>query len=439
MKILVLDKWGGDGGLDWALRAQDAGHQVKHHFTNEPRAQFYGKGLIERVDDWRRWALWADLVLLTDNTKWLAQVEPYRKHGIKIIGATQASAAWELDRNLAMSIFKKHKIDVPPYREFSDYDAAIAYVKREERPFVSKPCGDEPDKALSYVAKSPADLVYMLERWKRASKLKGKFLLQEKVGGIEMAVGGWFGPGGFNDGWCENWEEKKMMPGNLGVATGEMGTTVRYVKKSKLAEKVLKPLEDALAATGHVGYVDVNCIIGEDGTPWPLEFTMRPGWPTFNIQQVLHEGDPAEWLANLYDGRDAHNLAMDTIAVGCVLAIPDFPYSRLTGKEVVGIPIYGLTPKNLHNVHPCQVMQGEAPQDVNGKVVTMPCWTTAGDYVLVASGTGETVQQARRGAYRLLKEIKVPNSPMWRIDIAQRLKKELPELQAMGYATGMEY
>jgi phosphoribosylamine--glycine ligase len=173
-----------------------------------------------------------------------------------------------------METFEAHGIPVPDYREFSNFDQAIAYVKKEDRPFVSKPSGDA-DKALSYVAKSPADLVYMLERWKKSSKLKPPFILQEKIDGIEMAVGGWLGPHGFNKGWLENFEFKKLCNGDLGCATGEQGTVLRYVAKSKLAKQVLAPFADTLVDAGYTGYVDVNCIIDESGQPWPLEFTMR--------------------------------------------------------------------------------------------------------------------------------------------------------------------
>lgn len=432
-----MDK--GAFALDWLMRCQAAGHQVKWYVPPNPKNDQIGKGLVPRVAEWRDWIRWADIVFLSDNVLWLTQLEPYRREGVKIIGPSPETAAWELDRNEGMRVFKKHGIEIPPYREFSDYDSAIAYVKREGRAFVSKPCGDEPDKSLSYVAKSPADLVYMLERWKSAKRHKGSFILQEKVSGVEMAVGGWFGPGGFNQGWCENWEEKKLMNGNLGVATGEQGTVVRYVRSSRLADKVLAPMAGTLEKMGYCGYIDVNCIIGEDGTPWPLEFTMRPGWPTFNIQQVLHTGDPAEWLEHLASGRDARSISLDKIATGVVLSIPDYPYSHITRKEVWGIPIYGLKPAMMERIHPCEIQLGDAPQDVNGKVVKTPCWTTAGDYVLVASGLGDTVSQARGQAYRTLKALKVPNSPMYRTDIGQRLAKELPSLQSNGYARQMAY
>jgi phosphoribosylamine--glycine ligase len=442
MKVLFIASNGGDGMLDIVIRAQDAGHQCKYFFPKTtPRDDYIGKGLVTYTDDWRGWMRWADLVILGDNTKYLRDIDAWRKRdGLKVIGASQAAAEWELNRTLGQKVFKKAGIEVAPYREFKDYDQAIAYVKRENRRFVSKPCGDEPDKALSYVAKSPADLVYMLERWKKAQKLKGSFILQEFIGGTEMAVGGWFGSGGFNEGWFENWEFKQLMAGDRGPNTGEMGTVGRYVKKSKLADAVLRPLEDALGDLDYCGYVDVNTIIDDKGQAWPLEFTMRFGWPTFNLQQaLLKEKDPVSWLADLSEGRDSRPWLLSKTAVTVVMALPDFPYSKATQKEVVGVPVYGITSNLMENIHPCQMMWGEAPQDLNGKIIHAPMMLTAGDYVLTTTGTGDSVREARTKAYRTLERLKAPSSPFWRPDIGQRLKKQLPEIQAHGYATGMEF
>jgi phosphoribosylamine--glycine ligase len=223
------------------------------------------------------------------------------------------------------------------------------------------------------------------------------------------------------------------------VATGEQGTVLRYVDSSRLAKKVLSPLAAFLRTANYVGYVDVNCIIDDDGHPWPLEFTMRPGWPTFQIQQELHEGDPLQWLYDLATGKDPKIFKLDTIALGAVLSIPDYPYSHLTRKEVTGIPIYGITPALRPHVHLCEVMAGEAPVTENLKIVRRKTPVTAGDYVLVVSSTGDTVNAAARTTYGRLKKLLVPNSPMWRTDIGLRLKQELPKIQAHGFATGMLY
>ena len=436
MKILVVDKFG--ASLNWTMRCIEDGHKVKWYVSNDEKVALVGKGIVDRVSDPREWYRWADLIVFTDNTKWMREADAWRTAGWPVIAPGVAGADWELKRAVGMDVLKKAGIKVADSKPFTTYDPAIAYVKKEMRRFVSKPDSDD-NKALSYCAKSPADMVYMLERWKRNKTLKGNFILQEFTSGTEMAVGGWYGPGGFNKGWCENFEFKKLMNGDLGVATGEQGTVVRHVAKSLLADKVLKPVEDQLAKINYVGYIDVNCIIDDDGTPWPLEFTMRPGWPLFNICQEVHKGDHAEWLMQLYEGKDARNFELDKVIVGVVMSIPDYPYSHLTRKEVNGVPLYGMTPSIKHSVHPCEMMESEAPHEENGKIVTRKCLASAGDYVLVTTGQGDTITEAKKGAYRVLKKLSMPNSPMYRTDIGDRLKKQLPTIQAMGYADNLKF
>lgn len=435
MKLLLIDDNG--EGLDYALRVQRDGHDVRHFIRQTPGTKNIGRGLVQLVDDYRGWVRWADLVVMTDNVRYVYDFDQrWRREGVKVVGATQETAAWETHRDVGMKVFKDAGVSVPPYKMFTDYDDAIAFVKREDKRFVSKPSGCD-DKAMSYCSKTPEDMIFMLQRWKKLGKIKSAFIMQDFIPGIEMAVGGWFGPGGFNDGWCENFEFKKFMNDDKGIATGEQGTILRYVRNSKLARKVLEPVADQLEKAGYVGYVDVNCIVDDTGTPWPLEFTMRMGWPTFNIQQALHEGDHLQWLMDLYTGEDARNWCMNEIAAGVVISIPDYPYSRLTGKEVTGIPLYGLT--DWDHVHPCQMMMGTAPQKLKSTFADVPMLVTAGDYVMVMTGTGHDVKTATDETYRRLEKLVMPNSPMYRTDIGRRLRKQMPKLHAMGYATGMEF
>jgi phosphoribosylamine--glycine ligase len=271
-------------------------------------------------------------------------------------------------------------------------------------------------------------MIFMLGRWKELYGSKTDIIIQKFIPGIEMAVGGWFGPHGFNVGWLENFEFKKLMNDDVGVNTGEMGTVIRYVKKSKLADEMLVPLIAELKKSGHTGYVDVAVIIDEKGKPWPLEFTMRPGYPTFNIQQGLHDGDCADWMLDLIEGEDANNLILDIVSTGVIVAIPDFPYNNLKGLDVVGFPIYGLEQPLEQCYHPCEVMLGKTDSVV-----------TAGSYVMVCTGTGETIKQSSENAYKSLGNICIPGGLLYRTDIGKRLKKQLPKLQKFGYAVNMVY
>ena len=434
MKLLLLDV--GGNFLDFALRCKAAGHEVKLFIAPDKNGERIpvGDGMVEKINDWTKWMRWANLVVLSDNTRYIAALEPYRKFGYPIFGSNLAAQAMELDRSVGQRIFKEAGIATLPYKTFTSYNDAEAYVRKTMGRFVSKPSGDA-DKSLTYCSKSPQDMIYMLQRWKKLGKLKQPFILQEFCPGVEMAIGGWFGKGGWNSALSINYEHKKLMNGDKGVATGEMGTVMKYVTKDKLADKVLFPVSDYLMKIGYTGYIDVAVIIAEDGTPYPMEFTARFGWPHFQITGALHQGDPCECMADLIEGYDSLSVSSD-VATGVVCTIPDFPYNKVNRKDLSGIPVY--SDMNA-NIHPCEIMLGKAPVEQGNKVVDMPNWVTAGSYLLVATGTDPTVSGSARKAYSVLKNIEIPNSPMYRTDIGARLKKELPILQAMGYAKDMVY
>ena len=439
MRLLVIDP-DGSNGLDLCIRAQDHGHEVKLAIRSE-KNKLVGTGFVEVVRDPRDWFRWANLIVATDNNVYLRDLDLHRADGGLVIAATQEVAQWEINRQLGQAILKKAGIATIPSTTFHDYDAAIRHVKKNMKRYVSKPTGDgTADKALSYVSSGPDDMIYMLERWKKLGKLKTPFILQDFVAGVEMGVAGWFGPGGWNEGWEENFEFKKLMNDDFGPATGEQGTVMRYVTTSKLANKMLKPLTDTLEKAGYVGDIDVNCIIDEKGQAWPLEFTARLGWPAFNLQIALLQGDPVEWLHSLATGKDYRGLLHDQVCVGVVMSIPDYPYSHLTRKEVCGIPVYGSTKASLwKHIHPCEMQLCPAPKQINGQILTIPQPSTAGDYVLTMTAVAPTVRDAALTCYRRLDRLKVPNSPMYRTDVGKRLAKDLPKIQAKGYATNLLY
>lgn len=440
MKILIIDA--GGVCLDFALRCLAAGHQVKafiRHNKDGSRSEV-GDGLIQRVSHWEDHMKWADLIFCTDNTFYIHPLERYRDEGYPIIGPSIDTNRWEQDREFGAKIMERCGIPTIPSKKFSKYDEAISYVLKNPNRYVSKPIGDG-DKAMSYVSKNPADMVYMLQYWKKKNAYKGDFILQEFHGGIEMAVGGWFGLGGFSRYYCENWEFKKLMNDDLGVATGEQGTILRYTEESKLAEKVLKPLEDYLHGLGYTGYIDVNCIIDNKGNVWPLEFTMRPGWPLFQIQQAVHKGDPAEWMLDLIDGKDTLKVSKDAVC-GVVISIPDYPYSNLTKKECSGYPIWNLTMEDAtKNFHMSEVQWGKAPAMVGDKIkLDVPMFVTAGDYIMTVTGTGKTVSDAKDKAYKNIKDkVEIPNSIMYRTDIGCRLENQLTELHKLGFSKDLEW
>lgn len=434
MKILFIDVY--SSYLDLILRAKAWGHEVRwfQGKMKDGTHSIVGKELVDRVGDWESSMKWADLILLADNVKYITLLESYRRRGFPIFGPNAAVSKWELDRGVGQSILSSSGIPTIPTIPFTSIPKAREFLFKNLGRYVSKPNGED-NKALSYVSKSPRDLLSMFDRWERGGTVKGDFILQEFTPGVEVAVGGWFGKSGFSKYFLENFEHKKLMSGEIGVNTGEQGTVLRYTTESKLAEELLLPLEGELYRTGYTGYIDVAVMVGKGGRLNPLEFTCRPGWPLQQILQSLHKGDPVEWMKDSLEGRDTLNVMEGKVSVGVVITTPPFPSTPIL-SEVKGFPIYGWHLVGDRDFHPAEVMAGDVWEcDDKG------CWkelglVTAGAYVCVITGVGETVEEASKECYKNVGLIELPNSPMYRDDIGERLFTQLPLLQKWGYCKG---
>lgn len=426
-------------GLAFGIRCVKFGHEVRIYLSPENN-QTTGDGFdgIEKVKNWVASMKWADLILPTGNHDFMQRLDFFRKNGFKVFGPSMASANIEIDRASGMSLFEKAGIEVPPYHTFSTLKEAEEFVWKNEERFVFKTMGDEDDKSLSYCAKSPADMIARLQRWQKLKlNPKGKVMLQEFIEGVEFGVDRWMGSGGFIGKYNEHFEHKKFLSGNYGQNCGESGTVQKYVDGSMLGEEVLAPLENDLIGLGHLGDVAVNCIIDSDGKSWPLEFTMRLGWPAFNIQVASHKGDPAQWMLDACNGIDSLEVSPQH-AVGIVIAQPDYPYSKATKKETEGVPIYGVTPKNEKYIYPQSVKIDKMPDMDKEHVVEKAMWVTTGDYVGVVTALGNTVKKACERAYKTVDELNLSDM-ICRDDIGEKLEEQIPQLQAHGYALEFEY
>lgn len=440
MRILIIDQIG--FGLAFADRCVRAGHAVRWFITpgpaNNPRTGEGFKG-VTRIDNWLTSIKWADLIWCTSNDAYIAKLDALRKSaGVKFYGPSAQSADLEIKRAEGMKFLQKHNIEVPAYKQFNSLSEAEAHVRKTEKRYVFKTLGDNNDKSLSYCSKTPADMIARLQRWQKMKmNPKGPVILQEFIPGVEFAVSCWMNTKGFMALPNENFEHKKFMSGNCGPNTGETGTIQKYVEKSSLAEDLIFPLEKALVEMGHLGDVDINCIVDEKGKAWPLEFTCRTGWPCFNIMMAQHKGDPAQWMLDACNGKDTLEVSRQ-VACGLVLAIPDYPYSKTHDPKTDGVPIYGVTSKNRPYIAPQSVRIDRQPTMNGEKVAEKDLWTTSDDYIAVVTGLGKTVEKACERAYATAKELHVPDL-IYRDDIGEKLEKELPKLQAYGYAAEFEY
>lgn len=432
MNLLIVDI--DRVGLDFAMRCTEAGHAVKLWIRplNGERVRS-GDGMVEKVSDWEKWCQWADLIVPTSNGAYMDKLDGLRKFGFPIFGPSKESARLEIERGFGMETFKKYGIEVPSYKMFKSLDEAEAYCWKHDEAFVFKTLGDEEDKSLSFVAKSPASMINKIRSWRRRGlTLKGPCMLQTKIEGIEVGVSAWMGKDGFLKARNENIEHKKVMSGNYGPNCGEQGTVMWYTNRSKLSRAVLDPMEDYLQSIGHIGDVDVNCIVDEKGKAWPLEFTCRLGWPAFYIMTSQHE-EPVQWMLDALNGKDTLT-THEGVYIGVMLTHGRFPFKGGSKDDVTGIPIEGITDKNWPHIHLADAMAGKGVAMQDGKPVERDQIVTAGEYVACITGSGETVKKARKAVYSTADQLYFPDYNC-RDDIGEDFEKNLPELHEHGYAT----
>lgn len=439
MKILVIDQ---DGvGLSFCWRCAMAGHTVRWFIKPRPsNNQDTGRGFkgIEKITNWVSSAMWADLVFSTSNDDYIERLDFFKMKGVKVFAPPKETVNLEVNRAAGMKMLEKAGIECAPYITVKNIDEAIATVKKKEERYVLKTLGSNEDKSLTYCSKSPADMVETLLRWKAEGiNPKGDLMLQTFITGIEVGISRWMGSEGWVGQWNVSHEFKKLMPGNFGCNTGEMGTIAYFTKNEKLGTDTLGKLEKDLLKMKHLGDTALGFIIDEKGQPWPTEWTTRPGWPVFNMMLGAIEGDPAQWMLDALNGKDTTSFKED-IGACVVMAHKDFPYSNATKKEQSDYPIYGVTKGAKRHIHP-QSVKIDVRHDMDGgKIVERPVWSTSGDYVLVVTGYGKDVKQACTRAYKTVGALSISNVIV-RDDIGEKLEKELPELHKLGYCLSAEY
>ena len=439
MKLLIIDT---DGvGLSLAWRSVVTGHQVRWFLDHKPSiSRETGGGFkgIEKIENWVPSVKWADLIICTSNDKYLEKLDFFRKQGFPVFGPTPASAKLEIDRKTGMEVLKKAGIETAPFETYKSMRDAYKQVQKDEQRYVFKTLGDNEDKSLTYVSKHAADMLNWMDRIiEQKAEPKGEVMLQTFIKGIEMGVSRFMGSKGFIGQWNESFEHKKMMSGNYGPNTGEMGTIAYFTPESKLGDDTLAKVEGELIKLGHTGDVAIGFMIDEAGKPWPTEFTCRFGWPIENMMLGATTGDPISWMKDALDGKDTTTFKED---IGCclVMAHADFPHGEKPLDEISGYSIHGVTKGNKKHIHP-QAVKIEEKWDMDGEKLTKrPLWNSAGDYLAVITGFGKDVKQATDRAYKTTKQLSVSN-PIVRDDVGKLLEEQLPKLHELGYAKHCNY
>jgi len=352
--------------------------------------------------------------------------EKLRAEGRKVLGGSTYTDRLENEREFGQQELAKAGVSVLPNWNFSDFEEAIKFVQGTPGRYVIKPSGRaQNEKELLFVGQEADgnDVINVLAHYKKTWSNKIKiFQIQQFSSGVEVAVGAFLNGKEFASPVNINFEHKRLFPGNIGPSTGEMGTLMFWSQSNSISKLTLEKMKPALAASGYVGYIDVNCIANGTGI-YPLEFTSRFGYPTISIHM---EGVTSKWGRFLHSLAKGENVELNTkkgFQVGVVIAVPPFPFNddrtfRKFSEEATIL----LKTQNLDGIH-----LGEVKMEGND-------WRIAGrsGYSLVVTGSGNTTEEARAQAYRRVANIMIPNM-FYRTDIGGRWVRDSDLLLSYGY------
>ena len=422
-RFLFVSLSGLIGDIAWQVLKE--GHEVRYYIKSE-KDQDVADGFVPKTADWEREVDWADVIVFDDTLGQGAQAHDLRARGKAVVGGTAYTDRLEDDRSFGQEELRQAGVNILPYREFEDFDAAIAYVRENPERYVIKPSGEAQNvKRRLFVGEEDdgEDVIRMLEAYKKAFASEIKvFQLQRRVVGVEIAVGAFFNGRAFATPINVNFEHKKLFPGNIGPSTGEMGTSMFWSGPNRLFNQTLKKMEPKLAQEGYVGYIDLNCIVNGNGI-YPLEFTSRFGYPTIFIQQEGLLTPTGEFLHDLARGTLDKFRVKSGFQIGVRIVVPPFPFD----DEAT----FAATSKNA-----AILFKKGAPEEVHIEDVKLVNgqWFVAGTsgVVLVVVGLGPTLHQAQTQAYGRIRNIMIPDM-YYRTDIGDRWFDDHDRLHTWGY------
>jgi phosphoribosylamine---glycine ligase len=410
---------------DIAWQISKEGHEVRY-FIADKKERDIADGFVAKSKDWEKDKDWAEIIIFDDTLGQGEKAQALRKEGKLVIGGTAYSDKLEDDRSFGQEELKKAGVNIIPYGEFDSFDNAIEHVTQNPSRYVIKPSGEAQNvKRRLFVGEEDdgQDVIRMLEAYKKAFSDEIKvFQLQRRMIGVEVAVGAFFNGKTFIYPININFEHKKLFPGDIGPPTGEMGTSMFWSGPNHLFNQTLLKMEPKLAEEGYVGYIDVNCIVNNNGI-YPLEFTARFGYPTISIQQAGMITPIGQFFWDLASGLDPKLKVRSGFQIGVRVVVPPFPFD-----DDETFDAFSKNSAIVFKKAPADETHIEDVKQLNGQ------WLIAGTsgVILIIVGTGQTMKQAKAQVYSRIKNVLIPNM-YYRTDIGDRWEEDSDRLHNWGY------
>ncbi|EAL6170638.1 phosphoribosylamine--glycine ligase [Campylobacter jejuni] len=340
-------------------------------------------------------------------------VDIFKQQGLAIFGPSKAAAMLETSKSFMKSFLKKYRIKTAKFLNTNDIEKAKNFIYSLTPPIVVKADGLCAGKGV-IIAKTHEEAIEetakMLsgESFGDAGKL---VVIEEFLDGYELSI---FAVCDGNDFVLlpAAQDHKKLLDNDQGPNTGGMGA---YAPSSLANESLLRKVQkDIILPTlagmkkegaEFCGVLFIGAMI-VGNKPYVLEFNVRFGDPECEVLMPLIE-DPLELILAATQRRLRHSKIKikKEFAVGVVCASENYPYKSSPKSEITVNNI----PENSHISY-----AGVSLED--GKLMA------DGGRVLVCVGTGKSIEEAQKNAYKLCDNVNFKGK-QYRKDIAHQILK----------------
>ncbi|EDP2629799.1 phosphoribosylamine--glycine ligase [Campylobacter jejuni] len=340
-------------------------------------------------------------------------VDIFKQQGLAIFGPSKAAAMLETSKSFMKSFLKKYRIKTAKFLNTNDIEKAKNFIYSLTPPIVVKADGLCAGKGV-IIAKTHEEAIEetakMLsgESFGDAGKL---VVIEEFLDGYELSI---FAVCDGNDFVLlpAAQDHKKLLDNDQGPNTGGMGA---YAPSSLANESLLRKVQkDIILPTlagmkkegaEFCGVLFIGAMI-VGNKPYVLEFNVRFGDPECEVLMPLIK-DPLELILAATQRRLRHSKIKikKEFAVGVVCASENYPYKSSPKSEITVNNI----PENSHISY-----AGVSLED--GKLMA------DGGRVLVCIGTGKSIEEAQKNAYKLCDNVNFKGK-QYRKDIAHQVLK----------------
>ncbi len=327
-------------------------------------------------------------------------VDRFNDNGLPCFGPTAAAAQLEGSKAFTKDFLARHAIPTAGYRNFTDLDEAIAYIREQGAPIVIKADGLAAGKGV----------------------IVATTVEQAEAAATDMLAGGAFGGAGttivveeFLDGeeasfivitdgetvlpLATSQDHKARDEGDKGPNTGGMGAyspapVVTPEIERRIMREVIRPTLAGMAADGnpYLGFLYAGLMIMADGTPRVIEYNCRMGDPETQPILMRLRSDLVGLCAATLDGSLAQQAADwdERAALGVVIAAGGYPADYEKGFVISGLDAADTDTQKVFHAGTAR----------NGEDVV-----TSGGRVLCVVGLGDSVAAAAQQAYASVDKI----------------------------------